>query len=94
MLETIREYAMEQLEASAEAEPVRRRHAAHYLALAEEAEPKLHSAAQQDWLGRLEREHDNLRAALRCSFEQGELEVGQRLARRPVVVLDDGRLLE
>jgi non-specific serine/threonine protein kinase len=63
LLETVREYGLEQLEASGE-EAVRDRHLAWCLALAEEAAPHL-ARAEQAWLGRLEAEHDNLRAALR-----------------------------
>jgi predicted ATPase len=50
------------------------RHAEYYLALAEEAEPNLMGSEQETWLGRLEREHDNLRAALRRSLEGGDEE--------------------
>ena len=64
MLETIREYAAERLEESDEAEELRRRHAEHFLALAEEAEPNLSVGSHAEWLDRLERDHDNLRAAL------------------------------
>src|SRR5712691_9765343 len=63
MLETIREYAIERLEASDDAEELRRRHAGHFLALVEEAEPQLREHSGE-WLDRLEREHDNLRATL------------------------------
>jgi predicted ATPase/class 3 adenylate cyclase len=63
MLETIREYAAERLEAAGEADEVRRRHAEHFLALAEEAEPHTHRV-DAGWLDRLDREADNLRAAL------------------------------
>jgi len=62
MLETIREYAVEQLEASGETDALRRRHAEWFLALAEEAYPHLTQSAE--WLHRLDDEHDNLRAAL------------------------------
>jgi predicted ATPase/class 3 adenylate cyclase len=71
MLETIREYAAERLEATGDATEVGRRHAEHFLALAEEAEPHLFSTASGPWLDRLEREHDNLRAAL-AWFESTE----------------------
>ncbi len=65
MLETIREYGLECLVASEEMEFTRRAHALYYLALAEEAEPEpgLVGSLQVVWLERLEREHDNLRAA-------------------------------
>jgi len=81
MLETIREYALERLELNGEAEVVRRRHALHYLGLAEAAEPQILGAEQTVWLQRLETEHDNLRAALAwCLTEAGDAEVGLRLA--------------
>jgi predicted ATPase/DNA-binding SARP family transcriptional activator len=65
MLETIREYAAERLERSEEASTLHRRHAEHFLALAEEAEPNLIGVGSHaDWLDRLERDHDNFRAAL------------------------------
>lgn len=64
MLETIREYAAEQLEKSGEAAVLRRRHADYFLRLAEDAEPGVMGAEQRVWLERLEAENDNLRAAL------------------------------
>jgi non-specific serine/threonine protein kinase len=81
MLETLREYALERLEASGEGAAIRRQHAAWYLALAESAEAGLHGPAQAAWLSRLEREHDNLRTALTWSLSaDGELASGVRLA--------------
>jgi predicted ATPase len=69
MLESVRQYAREQLEESEEAQAIRRRHASFFLALAKEAEPRLTGAQQQAWADRLEAEHDNLRAALSWSLE-------------------------
>jgi predicted ATPase len=64
MLETIREYALEQLEASGELEVIRRRHAICYLELAERAAPKLLGQHQVEWLARIDAEYANLRSAL------------------------------
>ncbi len=80
MLETIHEYAREKLEESGEAEEIKRSHAQYFLALAEEAEPELKGPDQTKWRDRLEREHDNLRAALSWSLESGEAETALRLA--------------
>jgi predicted ATPase len=78
MLETIREYATERLEESGEAEERMRRHAEHFLALAEEAEPQLRERSAE-WLDRLGREHDNLRATLDRLEASGESERTLRL---------------
>ncbi|HYY32067.1 MAG TPA: adenylate/guanylate cyclase domain-containing protein, partial [Gaiellaceae bacterium] len=80
MLETIREYAAERIEESREADEVRRRHAEHFLALAEEAKPHLRRHWSGQWLDRLEPEHDNLRAALDRLEASGESELALRLA--------------
>ena len=80
MLETIREYAMEGLNASGESEAVRHRHAGYYLAQAEAASEKLDGPEQSIWLDRLESEHDNLRAALEWALQSGELEAALQLA--------------
>jgi non-specific serine/threonine protein kinase len=80
MLETIREYALEQLEASGEAEMIRQRHALHYLELVEMAEPGFFGAKWKIWLPLLEAEHENLRAALQYAFTGDESELGLRLA--------------
>ena len=79
MLEPVRQYAAEKLEEGGEAAPTRRRHAEHFLALAEAARPELMGAGHAAWLGRLELEHDNLREALRWARESGEAEIGLRL---------------
>jgi predicted ATPase/DNA-binding CsgD family transcriptional regulator/Tfp pilus assembly protein PilF len=80
MLETIREYALECLAASGEAETVRRQHAIFFLRLAEEAEPKIRGAERSLWRTRLEVEQDNLRAALGFTLEGQEAEMGLQLA--------------
>jgi predicted ATPase len=84
MLETIREYALEQLEESGEAERLRRRHAEHFLKLAEETEP-LAREVDAATLDRLEEEADNLRAALDWLEGSGETQLVLQLA----AALDD-----
>ena len=80
MYDTIREYALEQLEESGEVETIRRAHAIYYLDLVEGAEPELLRGAHQSvWYQRLEAEHGNLRSALRWALEHGEAEVVLRL---------------
>jgi predicted ATPase/class 3 adenylate cyclase len=69
LLETIRQYAQTKLQESGAAERIRDRHLAYFIHLAEEAEPHLRRAEQLAWLQRLEREHDNLRAALAWALE-------------------------
>ncbi|MGI8554157.1 MAG: LuxR C-terminal-related transcriptional regulator [Dehalococcoidia bacterium] len=63
MLETIREFALEQLEASGENEALQERHSEHFLSLVEEAGPALRGPEQLRWLRKLEAEQSNLRAA-------------------------------
>src|SRR5205823_7140008 len=79
LLETVRQYARDRLLEAGEAAAVRGRHRDWFLALAEQAEPELRGPEQVVWLERLEREHDNLRAALAWSGAQGEGEAGLRL---------------
>ena len=74
MLETIGEFAREQLATSDDANAIGRRHAEWFLALAEEAEPYLKGAEQASWLQRLEDEHDNFRASLEWFFDHGDVE--------------------
>ena len=80
MLETIREFAQERLEASGDLEPVRRRHAQHFLRLAGEAEPHLTGADQGEWLDRCDTEHANIRAALRWAIDRGDAGPAQAAA--------------
>jgi len=82
MLETIREYGLERLTASGEMEAARLAHAAYYLRLAEAAEPELSGPQQLIWFQRLEREHDNLRAAMNCLLERGEARESIEIALR------------
>ena len=66
MLETIRDYGQERLAESGEAEDVHRRHTAWFAALVERAKPAFFSGpVQTEWVTRLARDDDNLRAALR-----------------------------
>jgi DNA-binding CsgD family transcriptional regulator/tetratricopeptide (TPR) repeat protein len=78
MLETIREYALEQLDASGEREILRRRHAAYYLAGADVVVTQISSTHQAAWLRSLDVEHDNLRTALDWCLEMHEPELGLR----------------
>ncbi len=78
MLETIREYALEQLEERGDARRVRELHAAHFLRLAETAEPELTRPNQAAWLERLDEENDNIRAALAWCVEADEVELALR----------------
>jgi ATP/maltotriose-dependent transcriptional regulator MalT len=79
MLETIREYALEQLEESGEADELHRRHAEHYLALGEKAMAATSRGYSGEWVERLEGEHDNLRAALDHLAAAGQTELVLRL---------------
>jgi tetratricopeptide (TPR) repeat protein len=69
MLETLREYAAEQLAAEDRA-VLRQQHAEYYLALAEQAAAHLQGHDQMTWLDRLEADHDNFRAVLAWSLEE------------------------
>jgi predicted ATPase len=63
MLGTVREYALEQLDASGEHPVTRRAHAAYCLVVAEEGLGPITAARREEWLSRCQREHDNHRAA-------------------------------
>lgn len=80
MLETIQEYALEELDATGATAELRRRHAGYFLDLAERAEPELSGAEQRRWLDRLEAEHGNIRTALAWAIRHDEDEIALRLA--------------
>jgi predicted ATPase/DNA-binding XRE family transcriptional regulator len=84
MLETIREYALERLTSSGELEEVQRKHARYYVELGEVAQPVASKRWDEaEWWAkftRIEREHDNLRAALGWAVQYREVETGARLA--------------
>ena len=69
LLETIREYGLEVLAASGEREAVRRAHATYMLTLVQKAEAELWGPDPAPWLNRLEREHENVHAALHWALE-------------------------
>jgi predicted ATPase len=80
MLETIHEYAQEQLVASGEAAAVQERHANYFLRVAEEADPQMYSQERDVWMERLDREDANLRAALAWSkADKDAVQTGLRL---------------
>jgi predicted ATPase/DNA-binding SARP family transcriptional activator/DNA-binding CsgD family transcriptional regulator len=79
MLRPIRQYAREKLVASGETAALGDRRATFFLALAEEAEPKLAGSEQRLWVERLEGEHNNMRATLSWVLERGKAELGMRL---------------
>jgi predicted ATPase/class 3 adenylate cyclase len=74
MLVTIRDFALERLEASGEANALRQRHCAAYRALAERAAPELQRSDQKRWLDTMETEHDNVRAALEYAIAARHVE--------------------
>jgi predicted ATPase/DNA-binding CsgD family transcriptional regulator len=79
LLESVREYALEQLGLQNELDEARRAHALYFLDLGERAEPELIGREQRAWFLRLEQEHDNLRAALRWLISQPEDMMALRL---------------
>jgi predicted ATPase/serine/threonine protein kinase len=69
MLELVREFARESLEQSGEVDLMATRHEAYFLAMTEEADEGFGASYSAGWTARLEREHDNLRAALARALE-------------------------
>jgi non-specific serine/threonine protein kinase len=80
LLETIRQYAREQLVEAGESETLRQRHAQFFVTLAEVAEWQLLGPEQSYWLNRFEQEQDNLRAALDWATHDDGDALGLRLA--------------
>lgn len=80
VLETLHEYAWEQLKISGETEAMQRRHAEYFVALAERAQPELRLAQQKYWSELLKLELDNLRAVLEWSLNAGDVTQGIKLA--------------
>jgi predicted ATPase len=78
MLETIREFAAERLEEEG-AQETTRRHGEFFLTFAEEAGPHLTAQDQAGWLDRCEREHDNIRTALRWAIDSRKSEIALRI---------------
>jgi len=71
LLESVRQFAADCLREAGEGDQFHNRHLAHFSALAEEAEPHLHTDVGLSWLARLDAENDNLRAALRYGAASG-----------------------
>lgn len=80
LLEPVRQYAHEMLEAGGKWECVRRRHAEYFVALAEQAEQKIEGAEQKQWMLRLECELGNVRAVIGRCLDAGEAETALRIA--------------
>jgi tetratricopeptide (TPR) repeat protein len=79
MLHVIREYVLEQLVISGEAEALQRAHAAYYLTLAEQLERDIGGPNHAEVHDCLEREHDNLRAVLSWSLDHQVAETAARI---------------
>jgi predicted ATPase/DNA-binding CsgD family transcriptional regulator len=80
MLETIREFGLEQLSNAHEIDSAGRAHTSYYLSFAEQAEQGLTGAEQKKWLLQLDREQDNLRAALHWAIEHHQVDTAQLMA--------------
>jgi predicted ATPase/class 3 adenylate cyclase len=79
LLETTRQYADGKLLEAKEDESVRDRHLIYFLELAGQADKEIHGPSQVEWMHRLERDHDNFRAALDWSVSTGKTEFALRL---------------
>jgi predicted ATPase/DNA-binding SARP family transcriptional activator len=81
MLESVRAYGLDRLAEAGEQDRVRDAFAAHYLNLAETADPKLRAAGQRRWLRELTAEQDNLHAALRWAIARADADTALRFVR-------------
>jgi predicted ATPase/DNA-binding SARP family transcriptional activator len=80
MLQIVREYALEKLGGRADAEEIETRHATYFVRLAVRAEPELIRTDQAVWFDHLDREHDNIRAALDFLTTKGPIDDAVQLA--------------
>lgn len=80
LLETVRQYGLDRLVESGEADDARRRHAEHFAELAEQVDDRLLSVDADPFMARLKRDHDNVRAALTWAIEADEPDLVLRLA--------------
>ena len=91
MLETIREFARDQLGATDDTEQIQERHAEAYLAVAERAQPELTGPRASEWIDRLTFDRRNIEAALTWAIEAGNAGPAQRLVALGLAVLADAR---
>jgi predicted ATPase/DNA-binding CsgD family transcriptional regulator/DNA-binding XRE family transcriptional regulator len=100
LLDTIREYGLEQLATSAELETLAQRHAEYFVHLAEDAEAGLAGADWRAWRWQLHAERENLRAALDWAVAWGETDIALRLVGslwrwfRPDAIAEGRRWIE
>lgn len=80
LLETIRQYALEKLVEKGEAPAVRDKHLEFYLGLAEKSEPNIFGGESAIWFKRLDKELDNIRAAVEWSTNSGKANMALRIA--------------
>jgi len=94
MLEVVREFALETLEASDAAGSVMRRHAEYYATLGERAEPHMRTSTAGPWLNTLARDHHNLRSAMGWLFENDPVRAAHLAAAIRVYLIVHSHLAE
>ncbi len=81
MLQTLREFGLEQLDAAGETDEIRRMQGEYFVTLAKQTDPLIsESYEDRRWLNLIEAEDDNLWSILTWSLESGHIEVGLRIA--------------